>query len=281
MDVPEPFSGLSQWYWNRYQTYRHLYSKVPLYDRTLGSTHFDYVDDLSVNAVASKQDVTYLIGVHLGAILNISMFFDVLLSHSDVLVGFGDARHEKKPFDTLANTDWTLPLDQVLQRIGFHPHAQIGPVDPSRRSVAQSLATFALDFLFFHEMGHIANNHIDYCAGRHSRGKQEAVAPRMDKATEDDRALELNADAHAVGVTVLPWIRERFPEGQSFAFPTPRDGLIAWTIAVGFLFLLLDQQLAGLVSYHHRSRSPKPTQQKLANESCARGTRRSAFSGPP
>lgn len=234
---PDP---LLRWYRLRYWDYL---TKYATYVEFLENGYFDYIDNEGLNAMAAIHDGIPLIGINQGTIFNASTFFYLLLSHPDVFPSVGDSKREARWVKSLSRCDWTLPLSKVIlsiERKGNIPSDW--PLDPNRKAFAAYLSTFALDFLFFHEIGHIINRHIEYDLARGNQIIHEAVSQSSLSTSLDDRALELNADSFAVGITLQPWLDDELPIGQDKEniFSTPDEALVAWTLACGFLFLLFD-----------------------------------------
>jgi hypothetical protein len=252
-----PDDSLVRYYRLRYWDYLTKYVKEPAYHEVLARTYLDFVRNDTLNAVASRQASTYLIGCYKGAVYNISFFFRVILTHPDILPKYGDPSQEVRWYENLASCDWRMPLPIIIRSI---PHISRPktewPCDPLRKNLAQQLATFAIDFLFFHEMGHLVNRHIDYVRDRYGCDFEELNARGGRYRSPDFRALELAADSFAVGeIASIGLFRDRLPKakGKVNTFISPSEALRVWTLAVGFLFLLFDPYPLGLEDYSSSS----------------------------
>ncbi len=236
------------WYRLRYWDYLNKYATVA---DTLRGGYFGYLDNEALNAMATRDEIA-LIGINHGAVINITVFFFLLLSHPDTFPSVGDPERETPWAKSLSRCDWRQPLDNIVAAIDYKQGPPPDwPIDPRRKAFAAYLATFALDFLFFHEMGHIVNRHIEYDRERGSRVIHEAVSKSSRSNALDDRALELNADSFAVAITLSPWLDETIPveTDKEHVFSTPVEALVAWTLACGFLFLLFDPHPNAVSSY--------------------------------
>ena len=156
------------------------------------------VDDPRLNAVATSCDGTFLIHVFRGAVERIYGTMYGLLSCPTFLSTIGDARREARPEHMTGSGFPPFPLLRVT---GPPPTSTdlVIPQDPLRQTVAMHLATVALEFLLYHEIGHIVAGHLEI---RSARGLDASISERhnalgQDQASELLRVLECDADAFA------------------------------------------------------------------------------------
>ena len=102
------------------------------------------------------------------------------------------------------------------------------------------LVTLAMDFIFLHELGHIAGGHTRYFVERHGIGElsEDDV---LDPNVVDDRHLaEVDADAIAVHLSGYMWHDVMGPS-RPLQYDQLREVAFLWAFAVGCLFFLFSQ----------------------------------------
>lgn len=169
--------------------------------------YIDFVANGKLNAHANSRTPYDLIGIHTGTIHNIGMFFDVIFSHPRVFEGWGDSEKEVGDFETLAGIRWSEDMSAVLKnlaRLGIS--RERAPRCPERRQLAGRVMSMALDFIFFHEMGHILYGHTDYLRMRGQGGKLAEFEAHSTLDPEFRQAIELHADSYAVWQITVPFL---------------------------------------------------------------------------
>ncbi|HSR68260.1 MAG TPA: hypothetical protein VLU25_09985 [Acidobacteriota bacterium] len=252
---------LMQWYRLRYWHYVKVLRKSPLHKPFLERFHFDLVANEHLNATASRYGGTHLIGLNVGTILNLETFFSMLLSHPKVLPEVGDCSREMQWISSLSACDWRQPCKTALKGAALlqEPPSSF-PLDEARRLYAHRLAILSVDFVFFHEMGHLANGHIEFLEtrgrGAALRELESGGPPAADEAL-DLQALEFNADSHAILVLTRDWLR--LPERLDAAnpFETATEAIESLALAAVAVFLLFDP-LATRIRDYGRAAHPHP-----------------------
>lgn len=121
--------------------------------------NFNIIDN-SLCAASAKIDKNgnYYIGLNFGAYMCIINFFDLILSHPNVLTNYGDptienAREKVKDAQIFDCKDIFKGDFVVLRAI---------PNDPVRRQLSMFFSQVALRFLIVHEYTHVLNGHLKY-----------------------------------------------------------------------------------------------------------------------
>src|SRR5690242_12055909 len=158
-----PRDELFQWFCLRYWDYIQTFRRLPIYAPYLKRFHFDFVANEHLNAVATSCKDIYFIGLNAGAIQNLEIFFSLLFSDPRILADIGNASKETPWIENLTRCDWRLPVASILQEVSLRARPpQSFPIDPERRLYAHRLAILAADFVFFHELGHLVNGHLEF-----------------------------------------------------------------------------------------------------------------------
>jgi hypothetical protein len=197
----------------------------------MGPVHFDYVENMGMNAFAFESGGHDFVGLYAGTIITIYRFFASLLAYPRLLMSIGNP---------LTEVEWISHTDDpklIVSRI---------PKDQARRSFAHLLATLAIDFLFAHEIGHLMNGHVKLIGK--SKGSTFLAEFDSTRKTSEEylmrQALEMDADSFAVGQGVTTALGRASkldsigpPDWRQW-YSTPRQALFAWTLAIYGLFRL-------------------------------------------
>ncbi len=250
----------TQWFRLRYWDYAQKFRAIPAYAPYLTNFHFDLINNKGLNAIASRCDGVYLIGFYHGAVRNLQAFFTMALSSPEILPQIGEPKRETRWLRSLSECSWVDPLEQVIAHAQtFAAPPPDFPLDPARKVYAHRLAILALDFLFFHELGHLINGHLEYldqagvgCALAEVRMSRSAGVSDLDY-----HALEINADSSSALIMTQEWFRleERLPPGSTF--PTVTEAIESLVLALTAVFLMFDP--GGSTLAHYRTTShPHP-----------------------
>lgn len=213
-------------------------------------------------ASSHLQDGKGVISIRRGAVDNLGYFFKLALSHPDVLMGIGDSRDEKIRKINLEHCNWSDRLSLVTGKL-LHdgiPH-DVAPANRSRREAAACLANRALDFLFFHECGHLAFRHPLYRKACSESGGMCKCAKDGPLCKDIAHGLEHAADHFAA--TMLDNI-----SGVGVAARSAEDsvdlGLLRHAmIAIGVLFFVMDSERLDLANLEGGSH-PHPSVRLLS-----------------
>jgi hypothetical protein len=175
---------------------------------TMPDIDFHFIDGVELNAIAFESGGRAYIGVHSGAVFLTHDLFLRMLSHPEILPRIGNASAERVgPWHSQG-----LMTDYSKLSIGRPAGCTldaIAPRDPTRREFAYYLARIAMDFIVFHEFGHIRNGHCRYVSALKgnsfiSEGVLSAGAGAsngIDPLTR--QVIELDADAFAANMTLM------------------------------------------------------------------------------
>jgi hypothetical protein len=194
--------------------------------------HFDWVDNLSFNAVATEFAKHELIGVFAGAVIQVYNYFYCFLTDPSVFPAIGQSSLEvidSGMLRSLASRQYIpccpLPRDHVRQRI------------------AMRLAWCAVLFLFMHELAHIVLCHIRLICEIGERAEYLEL-PLTECSPELARVrllLEIDADQSAARVHLRRWrMIWSADDRQSFG---EMSAELSWSIALAMLFRIMDGQL--------------------------------------
>lgn len=246
--------GLQQWFCLRYWEYIQTFRSQPFYSPYLRQIHFDLVANGFLNALATKNRDVYLIGLNAGTVNNLVLYFSLLLSDPRIMTGIGDASKEKPWINDLAGCDWRLSLPSIIKGASLRNDVPASfPRDTERRLYAHRLAILAIDFVFFHELTHLAAGHLEFLGSKNGsmRVKELAHGQLGLRDALDRQALELNADASAARLMVQEWFRypEQLPENH--AFETVTQALESLAVAIISVFLIFDPHGTTVHEYKH------------------------------
>ncbi len=258
--------GALRWYLLRYWDFTKKLRRKDLYKRCLNRFHFDFVEVDKLNAFASSRNGVNLVACFTGAFTNITSFFTLLLSHPEVLPSVGNASDEKRWIRSLRHCNWSSSWSDVLANIDVYQTPPPSfPIDPTRKLFAHRLSILAMDFLFFHEIGHLVNGHLELLRGSAELGALEEASFTEGSSLIplDYQALELNADSHAV-IAMTPELLA-LPEvlPPTSTFETGSEAIESLVLAMLSVFILFDRTASSLKRYDS-ARHPHPAV-RLAN----------------
>jgi hypothetical protein len=208
-----------------------------------------------LNGFAAISGTHHLIGTTVGAVLNLNRLFYLLLSHGAVLPAIGPPGSAPEWFDSFEGCNWLSANSEVTPHLKPASARMPSQLDPIRRTAAEFLWTFALDFLFFHELAHHLLGHLGYLASRHAlSGLSETDAPGSD-AVADRHAIELEADGFAAQALISTWLRKDSAEGT--VFDNDDEPIMLGSFAIGVLFLVFAGSPRSL-SAHRGAPHPHP-----------------------
>lgn len=230
----------------------------PGHQKVVTKLYFNVVNDARLNASATTWNEHNIIGIHGGAITNIFTFFHLLLSHPKVLPDYGFVSQEVPWLVSLAGCNWrdplALALDNMVVDKSLADSAQ-PPRDWLRQCIADTLATMALDFVFFHEIAHLRRGHLHFLNAEIGAIKIDETRSVQQRVTQKaSQAFELDADGGAMEITLTPWLKGKHVKGFQTDEASPDEAIALWAFAVAFLFLLFDpfpQQIAAYGSQDH------------------------------
>lgn len=159
------------------------------------------VDDASLNACATHHSGCDRIYIFRGSLEHIYGTILGLLSTPTFFPTIGDVNNEVRPENLPAGRFPPVPLLKNVSDADRNTRLFF-PNDQTRMTLAQVLAELALEFLIYHEIGHIVGGHLEIPRnGDHVA----TITEFQQKAKPDDATfqhlLECDADAFACHVT--------------------------------------------------------------------------------
>jgi hypothetical protein len=128
----------------------------PRYPR-LPAININFIDNLSLNACATKYQGEYFIGINTGCYLLMLDLYSKIFSSQNVLTYIGDVTLETAEKKTL-NAFYSG--QGITCNLSLQDNAT--PKDPVRRFHSRAYAQFAFRFLIHHELAHIIRGHVAY-----------------------------------------------------------------------------------------------------------------------
>lgn len=228
----------------------------PGHQKVVTKLYFNLVSDATLNASATTWKDYNIIGANIGSIANVYTFFQVLLSHPEVLPGYGFPSEEVPWLVSLANCDWRKPTKSIMESMVIDEDVAgktRQPKDWFRRSIADTLATMALDFVFFHELTHLRRGHLHFLQAEVGADRIDESWPGGDSDVQEaEQAFELDADGGAMEITLGPWLDGGHVKGFRSGEAGPEEAIELWTFAVAFLFLLFDPFPQPVLAYREK-----------------------------
>jgi len=164
-DLEEPFratiSGLVEQTYATYDSLRE-YMQSPWRDRPLD---IQIVDDAALNAAVTGDGNADHIRINRGALEQTFGTMLGLFSSQAFLPEVGDPTAEETPTDLADSGFPALPLVRSCDP-DTGQRAVLIPQDKRRASIAIALGELALEFLLFHEVGHVVGGHLELLSSR-------------------------------------------------------------------------------------------------------------------
>ncbi|WP_286753861.1 MULTISPECIES: M48 family metalloprotease [Sphingobacterium] len=158
--------------------------------------YVDFIDDTTVNAFATKIENTYFIGINIGVLSLYDFFAQKISANPNLLVEFGESAGES---DTELIDLKSINDSNVLENV-LKPK----PTTKSRTILANWIFQQSILNIFFHELGHILNGHVDLLLSGGVGFIQEysSVKSKMSAmASLDRQTMEIDADAYSARST--------------------------------------------------------------------------------
>ena len=162
--------------------------------------YVDIINNTSLNTYVARKGNDYFIGICKGTILILASVFFRMMSNKHVLHRIGDISKEEeieKIFDAQILNSEHLPS------VSFE---KIAPRDRERWGLAHVFVIQVIEFLIFHEFGHIAGDHINYYYSHPNNSKSgNRFTKRLAELISDYnpcQTLEVIADDFAIRMMV-------------------------------------------------------------------------------
>ena len=190
------FSELRSAHWGHVEAIRR---QSEVHHSAMRGIYLDFVANGCLDAFADTSTPYDLIGINRGTIQNVGVFFYTTFSCPGVYTGWGDQGKEIQRFKSLSGIRWTDDCTSFVRDLTRKGVAidQL-PQCSERRRLAERLARMAIDFILFHEVGHILYGHTDL-VGEFSGSKRiREFGTSAGMSTQTSQAIELHADSFAI-----------------------------------------------------------------------------------
>lgn len=151
------------------------------------SIEYGYLNNDSFNAVASRENDIYLVGVNQGFANEAFQTFSGYLSHPRILENYGNSDKEEVKFKISYHegVPFCKPIDEKIH---------IFPNDRSRVELALVLQKISVLYVFFHEFGHICMGHLGYLKNKFNAHSVEEDVTSSHQFFDVLQSLEIDAD---------------------------------------------------------------------------------------
>ena len=182
---------------------RHVeYAKKIFYTEKPRDIEFGFICEGELNVFAytspkEEEPPFDFIGINVGVIFTLLCIFNRILSHPKTFPEVGNSSLEHEERASLPHLT-TNVYDSDIDNVSLRPKCKI------RSYYASELTQTALDFLFFHELTHLKNGHVNYII---STFKSTELSESFSGIRHDDKllirqALEIDADCGAIQSTI-------------------------------------------------------------------------------
>jgi hypothetical protein len=221
------------------------------------------VDDPSLNACVTYDDGRDQVSIFRGAFEHIYGTILGLLSTPAFFPAIGNAEAEM-PFPNLPREGFArVPV--LRDASNRDPDTPVRfPNDQTRMTVAQILADLALEFLVYHEIGHIVGGHLEILQGNQRLASisefEQAIDNPADYAFR--HVLECDADAFACHVTSGVHTNDKMAAlvrdlVNASKWHSKDFALLTYLMAIGILFRVLHPHATANIS-ESKSSHPHP-----------------------
>lgn len=162
----------------------------------IGDGCFAFIDKDEVNAFAMEKDGVPIIVLHTGTISRILCTASVLMLSDSFLPEVGDMAtcyHDISPDMLTLKTDNGNSSVLKMTISG----------DPCRENIGYMIASLAVHFVVYHEVGHHINGHVKKLKEKYNLFYSEAPYTYVsDEYLEERKQMELEADMYAVDMLI-------------------------------------------------------------------------------
>ncbi|UNK26306.1 hypothetical protein MNO11_15780 [Serratia plymuthica] len=168
-------------------------AKQYVYTNSNRRIEFDFISNFSVNAFAYAsppgENEFDFIGINIGSCVMLLNILNRIFSHPNAFPDWGDVRQEQIDYELLRG----LTFDDVVGPV-------IVPKNPTRHAIANMLYGACMDFLFFHEMSHLRNGHLEWLRSTGTMNHFAEVESNGCSSSYalERQALEMDADCGAM-----------------------------------------------------------------------------------
>jgi hypothetical protein len=228
-----------------------------------------FVVNPSANAFAVWDPAGHILAVNTGLVWLLHELFCTLFSHPLFAPEIGGGSGDAEPFDSIRQGFW--PQSGIVHEsplgVFFRSHPRA--TNEHRQLVAVTMSQMAVEFAFYHELGHLVGGHAGFIAASAGTNGIHELDTRPAGAGIPiplRRALEFEADNFAVQAAIanrlmLKYVdtTETYP-GESSPF---ERAYYCWSMALAGVFRLFSQQGLDIAGYDSRTH-PHPLARALA-----------------
>lgn len=157
-------------------------------ETALGKGCFAIVNDERVNACAMEKNGVSIVALYVGTIKKIFCDASIMMLSDDFLVGVGNM---EACYSDIRIEDYEPRADDAVVKVTISG-------DPIREAVGYMIASLAVHFIVYHEVGHHKQGHIRKLREKYNFYYQEASHPDISEAyLEERKQMELDADLYA------------------------------------------------------------------------------------
>ncbi|MBP7252751.1 MAG: hypothetical protein KBA75_04630 [Alphaproteobacteria bacterium] len=180
------------------------FASQQLYVNNRRPVYADFLWHSSLNGFAYATPVGAtpkfdFVGIHVGTILTLQDIFGRILSHPENFPDLGDASKE-------ASTRSHIPF--LFTNFLEQGHSYCTPLDRTRHHFAGILFYNALNYLIFHEIGHLIAGHAEFKRSLNNNDHSIATAS-SGFSNLTSQALEMDADCFAIYCAINEAYRAR------------------------------------------------------------------------
>lgn len=208
---------------------------------SLPPIHGGFIQNLSLNAMATYYKNEYFIGVNLGTYLLMYDMFEKIFASNNLLTNYGDASKE---------TAGKLTLNAIAQsnQIEYDINSTnlFKIINTERRYLASRYTEWALKFLIDHEFCHIIRGHLGYVGKKYSNQYWVELTDKNSFSNEEMfifQTLEMDADSFAtnralIDATALVDRYNELSNSDKMVFIDTETFLMHWIFVIYSVFRL-------------------------------------------
>ncbi|MCQ6959569.1 hypothetical protein [Mucilaginibacter aquariorum] len=159
----------------------------------LPEIHCDFIDNDSLNACVGKDINKFYLGINIGCLFLIEDMFSKIMATRSFAPNIGSVKNETDTpkFLNLIIVDGAISFDVA----GYTP---VYANDPNRLQFGKILTSTVMNFLIFHEIGHIVRGHIGYLFNKHNELNLYEVRHNKGLSPLNSLTMEMDADSFAI-----------------------------------------------------------------------------------
>ncbi len=206
--------------------------------------NYSLINSDFLNAAAAAYNGNYFIGVNLGTCALLSDLFLKILACPDTFPHIGNPSLESVEKKSISAS----LVNGFIYYDPLNGTSSTKPNDSFRARYAAELVHHALDFLIFHEYGHIFRGHLGYLSSLSDTNANfnfDLFHTGVSDSALNSRTLEMDADSFAANNSYLKFVSIRYfngqiPDGLDFVYKDLNTYFGGWSFAVYSLFKLFN-----------------------------------------